>query len=421
MVKQHIFDSGLRLIVETKKNSKIISTGIMVNVGAMYESSEEYGLAHLVEHTMFKSTKNHNFKEISKRLEGLGIKYNASTSKQCTYYYMDCIKDSLNETYEIFADMFYNGIYDKDEIENEKKVVLEEMNMCEDSSYDILLYNIMNNMYNGSIVGHRVIGDRSVIESATPDSLRAFKEKYYTPDNMVVTIVGNISLEEARDLVQKHFNSKYTTVANYKPRLSYKINPHITKKFASIQKDEKQINIAILIKAPRLNERDYDAFNVYSRILGGGRCSRLFDTLREKEGLCYMVDASPYSNTLVGSLMLFVSTSKENVGKALSTMRKVVNGMCDTVTEEELNRAKVALKTDILFASEVKHIMAHSNANELYDFGKVFTIAKESKDIDRVTLDKVNAIAHRIATETRFTVCAVGDSVDEDILRENYK
>ena len=421
MIKQHTFDSGLRLIVETRKTTKIISTGIMVNVGAMNECENEYGLAHLVEHTMFKSTKNYNFKDISKKLEGLGIKYNASTSKQCTYYYMDCIKDSLNQTYEIFADMFYNGIYDVDEIENEKRVVLEEMNMCEDSSYDILLYNIMNNMYNGSIVGHRVIGDRLVIENATPEILKAFKEKYYTPDNMVVTVVGNITLEEAKDLVQKHFNSKYEKESTFKARLSDKIEPNITKKYQSIQKDEKQINIAILIKAPRLTDKKYDALNVYAKILGGGRCCRLFDRLREREGLCYMVDATAYSNILVGSLMVFVSTSKDNVPSALKAIKEEILNMCDTVTDEELNRAKVSLKTDLIFASEITHIMAHSNANELYDFGKVLTIEKEAKDIDKVTLEKVNNIAHIIAKETKYTVCAVGDELDEKVLKENYK
>ena len=419
MVKQHIFDSGLRLLVETKKNSKIISTGIMVNVGAVNENPEEYGLAHFVEHTLFKSTKNYNFKEISKKLEGLGIKYNASTSKQCTYFYMDCIKDSLNETYELFADMFYNGIYDKEEIENERRVVLEEMNMCDDFSYDILLHNLMNNMYNGSIAGHRVIGDRSVIENATPETLKAFKEKYYTPDNMVVTIVGNITFDEAYALVEKHFNKDKNLKATFTPRLKIKVNPKIVKKYDSVQKDEKQITLAVLIKAPRVNEKEYDALNVYSKILGGGRCSRLFDTLREKEGLCYMVDSSTYSNTFIGALMIFVSTSKENVAHALTSVKTVLKDICNSVTEEELNRAKVSLKTDLIFAGEINHIMARSNASELYDFGKIISIEKESKKIDRVTLDDINKIALKIASEKHFTVCAVGDSVPVEDLK-NY-
>ena len=411
------YDCGLRLIVDTTKKSKIISTGIMVNVGSLREEKAEYGLAHLVEHTLFKSTTTRNFKETSKVLEGLGIKYNASTSKQCTYYYMDCIKDSLSQTIDIFSDMFFNGIYDFDEIENEKKVVLEEMNMCEDSSYDMLLYGIMNNMFADSIIGHRVIGDRKVIESATPDTLKAFKEKYYTPDNMVITMVGNITLDEADNLVQKYFVSKYNLKSAFTPRVQDKIAPNIVKKYEAIQKDEKQVSCAILIHAPRLNEKSFDAFNVYARILGTGRSSRLFETLREKEGLCYVVDASPYSNTLVGSLMVFVSTSKDKLPLALKSIKSVIQGMCDTITEEEISRAKVSLKTDLIFANDSNGIMAHSNANELYDFGKVMSLAKETRDIEKVTLDSVNKIAHKIAKETKFTVCAVGDKINVEDLK----
>ena len=175
----------------------------------------------------------------------------------------------------------------------------------------------------------------------------------------------------------------------------------------------------MLIKAPRVNEKEYDALNVYSKILGGGRCSRLFDTLREKEGLCYMVDSSTYSNTFIGALMIFVSTSKENVAHALTSVKTVLKDICNSVTEEELNRAKVSLKTDLIFAGEINHIMARSNASELYDFGKIISIEKESKKIDRVTLDDINKIALKIASEKHFTVCAVGDSVPVEDLK-NY-
>ena len=177
--------------------------------------------------------------------------------------------------------------------------------------------------------------------------------------------------------------------------------------------------MAVLIKAPRLTDKDYDALNVYSKILGGGRCSRLFDTLREKEGLCYMVDSSAYSNTFIGALMIFVSTSKENVSHALTSVKTVLKDICDSITEEELNRAKVSLKSDLIFAGEINHIMARSNASEIYDFGKIISLEKEAKKIDAVTLDAVNKIALKIANEKHFTVCAVGDSVPVEDLK-NY-
>ena len=420
MVKKIVYDNGLRLIVDTNKRSKIISTGIMVNVGAIREEPHEYGLAHLVEHTMFKSTTTRNFKDISKILDGLGIKYNASTSKTCTYYYMDCIRESLEKTFEIFSDMFFNGVFDEEEIANEKKVVLEEMNMCEDSSFDILMEAVMKNMYFNKPLGHRVIGDRSIIENATSSTLRAFKEKYYTAENMVITMAGNISLEEADKMVREYFVNKYNYVATFTPRYREKIEPNIVKKYESIQKDEKQISVAILIKGPRLYEKDYDAFNIYGRILGYGRSSRLFDTLREKEGLCYVVDATAYSNICMGGLMIFVSTSKDKVAKSLQCIKEELHSIIDSVTEEELDRAKVSLKTDLIFANDSNSIMAHSNANELYDFGKVLSLSKETKDIEKVTLDDVKKIASKIAKERKYIVCAVGDSLDEEILKKNF-
>ena len=419
MIKTKTYPNGLRLIVDTNKISKIISTGIMVNIGSIREEEHEYGLAHLMEHTMFKSTTTRNFKETSKLLDGLGIKYNAMTTKQYTYYYMDCIKDSLISTLEIFSDMFFNGIFDESEIENEKQVVLEEMNMADDSSYDILLDKLMTNMYSGKINGHRVIGNRSVIESATPSILRAFKEKYYKAENMIITFAGAISFDEADALIQKYFASHYDYISEPMPRLDIKIEPNIKDRYVSVPKDEKQITLAIIIKAPRLKERDYDAFNVYTRILGYGRSSRLFDRLREKEGLCYAVDASNFSNTLVGSLVIFVSSAKDKIARSLQCIKEELCSMT-TISTEELERAKVLLKTDLVFAKDSNGVMAHSNANELYDFGKVISVNKETKNIDKVTMDKVVKVASKIIKERKFVVCAVGDNLDVNILKSNF-
>ena len=421
MVKEKIYPNGLRLIVDKNKRSKIVSTGIMVNIGSNREEPHEYGLAHFLEHIMFKSTTTRNFKDTSKLLDGLGIKYNAMTTKQYTYYYMDCIEEILGDTLEIFADMFFNGLFDKDEIDMEKKVVLEEMNMCEDSPHDILLENLMDNMYHGKINGHRILGDRKVIESATPDTLRAFKDKYYRAENMIVTVVGDVDFDKIESYVDRLFASHFNYKCSPTPRLDIAIEPNIKSKYVAVQKDEKQVNIAIMIKAPRINSRLYDAFNVYARILGYGRSSRLFERVREKDGLCYVIDAYPSSNIIAGNMIVYVAVAQTEVEKVLIDIKEEICGMIDSVTEEELNRAKVSLKTDLVFAYDSNGVMAHSNANELYDFGKIFTMSKETKDIEKVTLTQVNDMAKKIAKESKFVVCAVGNNIDLDVIKRAYK
>ena len=421
MIKEKIYPNGLRLVVDKNKRSRVVSAGIMVNIGSVIEEPHEYGLAHLMEHVMFKSTTTRHYKEVSKLLEGLGIKYNAFTSKQCTYYHFDCILDSLRDGFDLFADMFFNGLFDAEEIETEKQVVLEEMNMSEDYSEDILMHNLMLNMYDGKINAHPVLGDRSVIESATPATLRAFKDKYYTAENMVVVVVGDVDFDTVDKYVSELFASHYDYIATPIPRLDVAIEPSIKTQYLTVEKDEKQVSLGIIIRAPRLKDRLHYALGLYTHILGNGRCSRLFDRVRERDGLCYAITAYNLSSILSGSLVIDVSVAPEKLAQALDDIQEEIYGMVDTVTEEELKRIKTSIKTMFIFMSERNGIVARSSANDIYDYGKVLTLAHESKKIDNVTLAEVNAVAKNIAKETKFVVCAVGKDVDVSILKNHFK
>ena len=421
MIKEKVYPNGLRLIVDKNKRSKVVSAGIVVNIGSVIEEPHEYGLAHFMEHVMFKSTTTRHYKEASKLLEGLGIRYNALTSKQYTYYHFDCILDSLREGLDIFADMFFNGLFDAEEIETEKQVVLEEMNMSEDYSDEILMHNLMTNMYDGKINAHPVLGDRSVIESATPATLRAFKDKYYRAENMIISVVGDVDFDTIESYVSALFASHYTYEATPIPRLDVAIEPHIKSQYVTVEKDEKQVTLGIIIRAPRVKDRQYYAFDLYSQILGNGRCSRLFDRVRERDGLCYMIGAHSLSSILAGSLVIDVSVAPEKLPQALDDIQEEIYGMIDSVTEEELKRIKTAIKTRLIFVGEHNGIMARCNANDIYDYGKVVSIAQETKKVDNVTLAEVNAIAKMIAKETKFVVCAVGKDVDVSVLKNHFK
>lgn len=416
MVYTKTYKNGLRLIHE-KNNKNVVSLNIMFNVGSQNETKSEEGYSHFIEHMIFKGTKNINSFEIMDKLTFLGADYNAFTSKIATKFVFKCLAENFEKCFEIYADILVNAEFDSTELDRERQVVIEEMKRCDDEPTEVMYKRAMDNYFAGLPYAHDELGDEKIIESVTREQLLEYKNRFYKPENCVISVVGNIDFEELDKIVEKYFASKfdYEAVPNKFDFEPYKIN--ISKRYDIVERDDNQANVCVVIKSVSSNDEQKFACDLYTSILGSSQNSRLFKVIREKLGLVYTIFAYNEMSGKAGELLIVFGTRPKNVKKAMVEIKKTILDFAEHgATEEELTRAKNWKKSCLAFGTETNGDLAEINGTIFNIFNKVFDSKDRLQKTESVTLEQVNEFAKRIANETVLNVVAVGKGVKiEDI------
>lgn len=416
MVYTKTYKNGLRLIHE-KNNKNVVSLNIMFNVGSQNETKSEEGYSHFIEHMIFKGTKNINSFEIMDKLTFLGADYNAFTSKIATKFVFKCLAENFEKCFEIYADILVNAEFDSTELDRERQVVIEEMKRCDDEPTEVMYKRAMDNYFAGLPYAHDELGDEKIIESVTREQLLEYKNRFYKPENCVISVVGNIDFEELDKIVEKYFASKfdYEAVPNKFDFEPYKIN--ISKRYDIVERDDNQANVCVVIKSVSSNDEQKFACDLYTSILGSSQNSRLFKVIREKLGLVYTIFAYNEMSGKAGELLIVFGTRPKNVKKAMVEIKKTILDFAEHgATEEELTRAKNWKKSCLAFGTETNGDLAEINGTIFNVFNKVFDSKDRLQKTESVTLEQVNEFAKRIANENVLNVVAVGKGVKiEDI------
>lgn len=416
MIYTKTYKNGLRLIHE-KNNKNVVSLNIMFNVGSQNETKSEEGYSHFIEHMIFKGTKNINSFEIMDKLTFLGADYNAFTSKIATKFVFKCLAENFEKCFEIYADILVNAEFDSIELDRERQVVIEEMKRCDDEPTEVMYKRAMDNYFAGLPYAHDELGDEKIIESVTREQLLEYKNRFYKPENCVISVVGNIEFEELDKIVEKYFASKfdYEAVPNKFDFEPYKIN--ISKRYDIVERDDNQANVCVVIKSVSSKDEQKFACDLYTSILGSSQNSRLFKVIREKLGLVYTIFAYNEMSGKAGELLIVFGTRPKNVKKAMVEIKKTILDFAEHgATEEELTRAKNWKKSCLAFGTETNGDLAEINGTIFNVFNKVFDSKDRLQKTESVTLEQVNEFAKRIANENVLNVVAVGKGVKiEDI------
>ena len=216
MVYVKKFDNGLRLIAKRIDGLLSVSAGVLVKTGSMNESSSENGISHFIEHVMFKGTEKRSAFDISDHIDRIGAQINAFTSKELTCYYTKSTKEHLENSLDILSDIFFNSVFEKEELEKEKGVVIEEIKMCEDTPEDLCLDLLARSYYGENGLGQTILGSEKNVKSFNRDIIRNYMDKYYTADNVVISIVGNIDVDKTVELVDRYFVDKFKAIVSVK-------------------------------------------------------------------------------------------------------------------------------------------------------------------------------------------------------------
>ena len=381
MNRLKVFDNGLKLVVAEMKGLLSVSCGVLVKTGSANESEKENGISHFIEHTMFKGTKKRSAFEISDFVDSIGGQINAYTSKQMTCYYTHTTKEHFEDSMEVLSDIFFNSVFDKEELRKEKGVVIEEINMSEDSPEDLCLDLLSESFFGNTGLGQTILGSAKNVRSFSRDSILKYMDKYYAADNVVIAVAGNVSINEAEKLAAKYFADNFKRLKSAPQKEAKPALPMHLKKSKKIE----QSHIGICMPSISLKDERRDAVNIANIVLGGGMSSRLFQKVREDLGLCYSVYSylSCYRNT--GVLEVYAGVNTENRDLALNAILDEINKFKkDGITEKEFARGKEQLKSSLVLGQE-------SVAGQMQLFGRFALFNDDLFDFN-ARLKSINAI-----------------------------
>ena len=389
MVQVTNCQNGVRIVSEHIPYTRSISIGIWVDAGSRYELPEENGITHFIEHMLFKGTANRTAKQIAESFDRIGGEVNAFTSKEHTCYYAKVLDHHVDIALDILSDMFFNSTFAHDELEREKQVVLEEIYMSEDAPDDDVHEKLWAVMYPNDALGRPILGTEETLMTFNEDMIRHYMAKHYGPENVVISVAGNITPELLVN-IEKLFGTYKASEFTVKPVLTY---PEFTPGEIVKVRDTEQAHVAISFPAINIKDRKMYSFVALNNIIGGNMSSRLFQEVREERGLAYSIYSYHTSYADVGSFTIYGSASKSNLSAMQHTIdATLLDLVAGGITEQELTDAKDQLKGSFVLGLEGSEAhMTRNGVNELIH-GEHKSVDEVLERIDAITMDMINEL-----------------------------
>lgn len=410
MYKIHTLKNGLTIIGEEIPYLKSISLGVWINAGSRIEDEKISGVSHFIEHMLFKGTKNRTSKEIASEIDNLGGQINAFTSKECTCYYVKLLDSHIDIGIDILSDMILNPLFDKNDIDKERLVILEELKMYEDSPEDLAYDLLIENIYKGDPLGMNIIGTEESLKGIGRKEIVDYFKKYYVPNNSVISVCGNFNFEEMINKLEEKFinwNSKDVNIEVEKAKFN--------SCFIAKNKDTEQVNIAISLEAiPVEDIKEVYALSVINTVFGGSISSRLFQKIREEQGLVYSIYSSQSLYRKCGEVGIYASMSKDNLKKVYEMILDEIKDLKKNyLTEKEIKESKEQLKGSYILGLE-------STSSRMMSIGKSMLLHRQVRDtdeilklIDEVDKDTINRVIDKVFNIDKLGICIVGKDVED--------
>jgi len=389
LIVRDVLDNGLRILTERMTQVRSISIGVWLTRGSRHETAERGGIAHFVEHMLFKGTSTRSAEDIAQAIDSIGGQLDAFTAKEYASYYIKVLDEHLPLAIDILADIVRNPAFDAEDVAREKKVVVEEIKMVEDTPDDLVHELFTQGFWEDHPLGRPILGTRETVESFTVGLLREYFSKVYTPQNLIVSAVGNLEHARVRELVEEKFGSLTKGV-----ELAREEAPTVVPKILIRNKELEQSHLCIGVSSYPQNHDDRYSSYVLNTLLGGSMSSRLFQNVREKRGLAYAVFSGLSAYRDAGSFTIYAGCSNEVVGQVLDLVVEELRGVKHApVPQAELQRSKDHLKGSLMLSLEnTASRMSHIARQEIY-FDRQFGLDETLQGIEKVTTDEVQRVA----------------------------
>ncbi len=391
--------NGIRIVGESMPNYRSVSMGVWINAGSVYERGGESGAAHFIEHMLFKGTKNRSASQIAEEMDAVGGNLNAFTAKECTCFYGRVLNTHTHVLAGILADLLCSSLLDSDDIEREKGVVCEEINMIQDSPEDLVSDLACSVYYADDPLSRPILGTPESVQAFTRQDLVHYMNRLYRPDNMVVAAAGSFDRETLIQTVNDCFVNKGTAVDTQVPYGAHKVGQRTV--FAD--KDVEQTHICVTLPGFRTNTEESYALLVLNNAVGGSMSSRLFQKIREEKGLAYSVYSYPTAYKESGYFTLYAGTGAENgevvLKMMLDEMRVMQSG---GISELELKRAKDQLIAGFMLGQESTSARAAAIGRAELTSGRHLT--------EREIIERVEAVDAQSIASILPKVCCLDDA-----------
>ena len=405
MFKRETLDNGLRVLTADLPYAQSVSVLVMLAAGSRYETQETAGIAHFSEHMFFKGTeKRPSAKEIAGAIDAIGGEFNAFTGKEYTAYYVKCAAEHRDVALDVLVDMLRNARFEEEEIEREKGVIVEEMNMYYDTPRDFIGSVYERLLWGGQPLGRDIIGNKETVRGATRDTFMGYLDRWYKPSRMVLGVAGRIGdglLERAQELL-----GDLPAGETGEPETT---TPHGNGRVSVHTKQSEQAHVSLGVHSLPLDHPDRYAIQLLATMLGGGMSSRLFSEVRERRGLAYYVYGLNHSYTDAGTLYSQAGVDIARIDDAVATiageLRKIAN---EPLPAEELEKARNFAKGRFVLQLESPQgLMLFGLRKEVLE-RRLPDPDEILRGLDAVTSDDVARVASELITADRLRLAVIG-------------
>ncbi len=405
MFEVRTLPNGIRIVLERIPFLRSIAMGIWVANGSRNEQEETCGISHFIEHMLFKGTEGRSAKDIAEEMDAVGGQINAYTSKEYTCYYTRTLDTHIDIALDVLTDMFFHSKFADEDILKEKNVVLEEINMYEDSTEELVHDLLQETLWQGDPLGYPILGTEQTISGFNSSLLKQYYKDHYQPHNTVIAVAGNFDMETLYQKLEKHFSGWQPS----KPPQNIQYHTSHTPKIIKKVKDIEQVHLCLGLPGIPLGSEDVYALTIFNTIFGGGMSSKLFQTIREDRGLAYSVYSYPSNYQDIGLFTIYAGMSVGQTGEVVKLILQEMEQMKNArFTEEAIRKTKEQLKSNYIIGLESTSSRMTSIGKSELLLRRIQTPDEIIQRIDEVTGEQIENLIGKIFDFSKLSAAAVG-------------
>lgn len=405
MFNKYLLDNGVRIVCERIPYVRSVSIGIWVKTGSRNENRQNNGISHFIEHMLFKGTEKRNAKEIAESIDNIGGQLNAFTGKECTCFYAKTLDSHLYLVLDVLSDMFFNSLFTKKDIGVEKKVILEEIGMYEDSPEELVHDILSEAVWDGDPIGYSILGTEKALKRFDKEMILQYMLKNYTPKNTVISVAGNFDENMLMEHIKKYYQSWISSEVRNDDFKEVIFNSGTKIK----EKDTEQVHLCLGFKGiEHGNDMLYSLLAV-NNIFGGGMSSRLFQKIREKKGLVYSIYSYPSAYRNTGLFTIYAGMNPENLNNVIELISNetkilIKNG----IKPSDLEKSKEQLKGNYILGLESTSSRMNSIGKSELMLGQIDTPEEVLEKISSISMNSINEVIEKTFDLENIGVSVVG-------------
>jgi predicted Zn-dependent peptidase len=411
-VQRREFKNGLVVATEVMPYLHSVSVGVWLKGGSRFETDDDAGISHFIEHLLFKGTKTRSAAAIAKAIDSVGGQLNAFTDKEYVCFYARILDRHLPFAFGLLSDIALNPTFPAEEMEREREVIFEEISMVEDSPQELIQDIYMESLWKDHPLGRPVSGTRDSVGRITRERVRRFFDRHYTARNTVISIAGNIRHEDACKLAARHFEG----LTAGKPLDPGPAPAFRAARVARRKPNLEQTHICIGAKCPPMASEDRYGAQLLSNILGGGVSSRLFQSIREKRGLAYSIYSGLNLYCDAGTIFIYAAAAPDKTARVVELIVNEVARMCrQLVPAHEIRRAKENMLGSIMLSLESSASRMTQLAQQLIYFDRFYTLEEVVREVENVTAGDIRRLANEIFKRRTLALTLLGSQDRRDL------